>query len=294
MTDQDFELQGLRAEVGRLRTLNLPSLKVPLLSPDAPFLHYSTCAARDFLHPTYHAICKLLCGPPTWHRKQWEWVYVIYHLQRNGLLRAGAKGLGFGVGQESLPALFASLGCEVVATDAPEDDSRWIESGQHSNNRDKLRAPWMVPDMEFDRLVTHRPADMNAIPEDLTGFDFTWSSCCFEHLGSLQAGMDFVVNSVGRLKPGGVAVHTTEFNVGSNDQTLSEGSTVIYRKRDLEELVERLRDRGHAVDPFLVAPFGHHLDGHIDAAPYATPHLKLELGGYVTTSAGIVVRARAA
>jgi hypothetical protein len=230
----------------------------------------------------------MLCGPAVWHRKQWEWVFVVHHLLKHGALKPGARGIGFGVGQESLPALFASLGCEVLATDAPVDDGGWVETGQHSDSLDALRAPWIVDNAEFDRLVRHRAVDMNDIPDDLSGFDFTWSSCCFEHLGSLEAGMRFVERSVGLLRPGGIAVHTTEYNVGSNDETLSEGGTVIYRYRDIESLVDRLRAAGHSVVPFRVASYGHHLDGHVDAPPYGSPHLKLELDKYVTTSVGVV------
>jgi hypothetical protein len=133
---------------------------------------------------------------------------------------------------------------------------------------------------------------MRNIPTDLNGFDFHWSSCCFEHLGSLSAGMDFVVNAVeNTLRPGGVAVHTTEFNLTTNEQTLETGPTVIYRRRDIEELVGRLRDRGHIVEEFSVAPPSHHWDFHVDTPPYTSKvHLKLLFEQYVTTSAGIVVQ----
>lgn len=262
----------------------------PILPEWAPFMWASTVSASDFLHPRYHAICKMLDCPPTWHRKHWEWVFIIHHLLDGGVLRDGSRGLGFGVGQEGLPAMFAAQGCEVLATDAPEDTNGWVESGQHSSSRDHLRAPWIVPDADFDRLVSHRLVDMNAIPPDLRGFDFTWSSCCFEHLGSLEAGMDFVVSSVECLNPGGIAVHTTEFNLSSDEDTLTEGSTVVYRRSDMESLVARLRALGHDARTFTVAEGAHPLDSHIDAPPYATPHLKLQLAGYVTTSAGVVVR----
>jgi hypothetical protein len=267
-----------------------PTIGLATVAADSPFMSASTCAANDVMHPRYREICTMLQDNPRWHRKQWEWVFIIHHLLASGVVRPGCRGLGFGVGREALPALFASFGAEVVATDAPEDGLGWSETNEHSSSREHLRAPWMVSNEDFDRLITHRPADMNAIPADLRGFDFTWSACCFEHLGSLQAGIDFVVNSVERLKPGGIAVHTTEFNVTSNDETLTEGPTVIYRRRDLEALVTRLRDLGHDVAPFLVSPNSHVIDNHVDAPPYALPHMKLLLANHVTTSAGIVVR----
>ncbi|MEO8095823.1 MAG: hypothetical protein ABI632_12955, partial [Pseudolysinimonas sp.] len=118
------------------------------------------------------------------------------------------------------------------------------------------------------------------------------SSCCFEHLGSLDAGMDFVVNAVeNTLRPGGIAVHTTEFNLSSNEHTVETGDTVIYRRRDIEALVQRLRDRGHTVKEFAVAPALHPWDFYVDTPPYTSKvHLKLLLAQYVCTSAGLVIQ----
>lgn len=291
-TRDDARTVDARIASAHADRLFLPALDAPSLADDAPFLQHSTCCASDFTHPRYHAICRMLHGNPVWHRKQWEWVFIIHHLIDAGVLAEGSRGVGFGVGTEPLPALFAGLGAAVVATDAPDDVAGWGMSEQHSRGRDKLRAPWLVADDAFDRLVSHRGVDMRAIPDDLAGFDFAWSSCCFEHLGSLQAGMDFVVNSVEQcLKVGGVAVHTTEFNMGSNDDTATEGVTVIYRRRDIEGLLDRLRERGHEVLPLSIGPAAHHLDGHVDVPPYASsPHLKLQLAGFVATSVGLVIR----
>ena len=60
---------------------------------------------------------------------------------------------------------------------------------------------------QFNRLVSFREIDMNAIPSDLRVFDFCWSLCAFEHLGSIRQGLAFVIISVALLRPGGVAVH---------------------------------------------------------------------------------------
>ena len=48
--------------------------------------------------------------------------------------------------------------------------------------------------------------------------------------------MDFVINSMRVLKPGGVAVHTTEFNLSSNDDTIEARDLCVYRRRDIELL----------------------------------------------------------
>mgnify|MGYP005869253905 CR=1 FL=1 len=134
------------------------------------------------------------------------------------MLAPGRRALGFAVGREWLPAFFAGLGIEVLATDLDPEDARaraWIETGQHAPAGDKLFQPHLVGEEAFARLVRHRAVDMNAIPEDLKRgrFDFLWSVCSLEHLGSLERGEDFVVEAMRCLRPGGVAVHTTEFNL---------------------------------------------------------------------------------
>lgn len=264
-------------------------------SPNALFMATSNCQASDFYHPRYAQLCKLMAHRPHFHRKQWEWVYVLHKLIEAGVLHPGSRGLGFGVGTEPLPAVFASMGVDVTATDAPMDVDRadaWHATNQHSGDVSQLLHPEIAPDDLVRSKVSHRPCDMNQIDPELTDYDFNWSSCCFEHLGSLEHGLQFVVNAVEKtLKVGGVAVHTTEFNASSNDATVAEGDTVIYRLRDMEELVTKLRNRGHEVEPFIVGPTAHALDYHVDVPPYKHDiHLKLLLAGYVTTSVGLVVR----
>lgn len=276
-----------------------PRLFVPPCPPGWPvqgeFMAHSTCSSADLMHPEYARICAMLHHAALYHRKVWEWAFIIHHFERAGVLREGARGIGFGVGREPLSSLFARLGAGVLATDAPQEigeQGGWSSTSQHA---DALASLWwhLVVDKEtFARKVRYQPCDMNAIPDGIGRFDFCWSSCCFEHLGDLEAGMRFVVESVEKtLEPGGIACHTTEFNLSSNDETIESGGTVLYRRRDLDELVRRLRERGHDVLPFTVAPDSHYLDGFVDVPPYThNPHLKLQLAGYVTTSAGIVVR----
>ena len=84
--------------------------------------------------------------------------------------------------------------------------------------------------------------DRNAIDADLEGQDdLVWSASAFEHLGSFMHGLEFVINSVKCLKPGGVAVHTTEFNCSSDADTLDNASTVLFRKRDFLLRQRRLK-----------------------------------------------------
>ena len=275
-----------------LETLFVPSIALATPTP-GPFMQWSSCSAADFIRPEFARICAELMIAPRYHRKIWEWVFIVHNLRRQGMLVPGKRGIVFGVGLEPLPSLFAKHGADVMATDAPEDVGvHWSSTGQFTTKLDELRVPSIVDEETFGRRVSYATCDMNAIGEGFAGFDFCWSSCCFEHLGDLQAGLDFVVNSVEKtLKPGGVAVHTTEFNLSSDDETVASGPTVIYRKRDIEGLVQRLRDRGHEVDEFRVAPDQHPLDFYVDVPPYkADPHLRLNLFGFTSTSVGLVIR----
>lgn len=227
------------------------------------------------------------------HRKQWEFVYVLSALEQAGMLEPGRRGIGFAVGAEPLPSVFAKLGVEVLATDAPEElesTEQWAKLGLHSRTIEDLWFRDIVPKDKFLEQVTFARADMNAIPKDLSGFDFCWSSCAFEHLGSLKHGIDFVENSLACLNPGGVAVHTTEFNLDSNEDTVEASDLCLYRKRDIDELRARLSAAGHEVFTFNHFPGSDPIDMSIDEPPYSIPHLKLLVAGFATTSLGLIIR----
>jgi hypothetical protein len=226
------------------------------------------------------------------HRKMWEWLFIAEALRERGVLAPGRRGLGFGVGHEPLAALFAADGCDIVATDQPaaaarasgwsDSDTEWA-AGAEQLNRDGL-----CDDQAFRDRVQFRAVDMLDIPRDLRGFDFTWSSCALEHLGTLSAGADFVVAQMDCLAPGGVGVHTTEFLVSPGHDTVEAGGTVFYRRRDIEELVTRLRGLGHHIDVDFTEGTTPD-DLHVDVPPYSDIHLRTELSGYVTTSLALVV-----
>jgi hypothetical protein len=233
---------------------------------------------------------------PNYHRKLWEFCYICQVLSERQLLQPGKRGLGFAVGLEPLPALFASLGCEILASDLPTGDKRadvWNTTDQWAANLETLNGLGICPPDAFAQRVRFRGIDMNHIPRDVRGFDFTWSSCSFEHCGDLELGANFLFNQMECLAPGGVAVHTTEFNLSSNDDTLAAGSTVIFRRRDIEQMVERLRDAGHTVEPLELSLGSHELDHVVDEEPYNHKrHLRLKLGRWASTSIGLIIRKR--
>jgi hypothetical protein len=143
--------------------------------------------------------------------------------------------------------------------------------------------------------VRYENADMNDIPAALSDrFDFCWSSCAFEHLGSLEHGMAFVERSIDTLVPGGIAVHTTEYNLSSNDDTIESPGLSIYRRRDMEALTNRLEQAGHHVDTFDWTVGPGFAETVVDLPPYKqSPHLKVKIAQYDCTSIGIIVRKKA-
>jgi hypothetical protein len=184
------------------------------------------------------------------------------------------------------------MGIQITATDSPLDTAGWRSSGQHATSLEELYFEDILTRELFDKLVRYESCDMNHISDDFHDYDFCWSSCALEHLGSLQNGIDFVVNSVEKtLKIGGIACHTTELNLSSDTDTLETDLCVLYRKQDLERLSRTLEERGHRVEPLRIEPGELPPDYLVDLPPYTNnPHLKMLFASYVTTSVGMVAR----
>lgn len=291
--DQASQPQGPREDADGLAHPFRPHFKQAAVPP-VPLVFGSTlCRAEHFLLPLFAYWCSELRMYPSMHRKLWELVYITQTLHDFGKLAPGMRGLGFGVGQEPLSTYFASKGVEVLATDLDLERAKaagWVHTGQHANAPENLFWPGIIERDEFDRMVKFQTVDMNAIPDDLTDYDFCWSACSLEHVGSINKGLAFIENSLKTLKPGGVAVHTTEFNMSSDEDTLETGGTVLFRKQDIRLLARMLEIRGHKVMPLNFYPGATEIDEYIDVPPYGSdPHLRLEIAAYKCTSIGLAV-----
>lgn len=252
------------------------------------------CTQAQLEEAHYAHWCSLIREEPRMHRKQWEFAYILQALHMHDMVEEGRRGLGFGVGREPLAAVFANRGVSILATDLAADeaiDLGWVDTDQHSDSKKLMNDRGICDQEVFDRLVDFRFMDMNKIDRSLYGqFDFVWSACAFEHLGSIALGLEFVANSVKCLKPGGIAVHTTEFNCSSNDETIDNASTVLFRKRDFESLHRRLKTKNCEID-FNFNLGQQPLDLYIDLPPYKPDdHLKLQIENWTVTSFGILVR----
>lgn len=284
-----------------------PKPEVPMLPENVPDWATDTpeptlanpvsqlCTHRQFQEPAFAHWTAQMRTPMRAHRKYWEFAYILEALRQHGMLQPGRRGLGFGTGKEPLPAVMAGHGVEVLATDLEAGDAAvrgWASTKQHAAMLGDLNDRGICEAGEFARLVRLEASDMNAISPQYRDFDFCWSSCALEHLGSIDAGLRFIGNSLRTLKPGGIAVHTTEYNCSSDGRTVGHGPTVLFRMQDFLRLGRRLRDQGHEVS-FNFCQGSGEVDRHVDLPPYTSDNiLKLRLMRYVTTSIGVIVRAR--
>jgi hypothetical protein len=252
-----------------------------------------------------------LHAAPIPHRKLWEYAYVLQCLYQTGMLEAERSAIGFGCGEEPLPSYFASKGINVTVTDLDPEivaGKGWAETGQHTASIDKAYRPYLVEHSAFSERASLRYVDMNNIPGDLASqYDFCWSICALEHLGSIELGLEFIKNSLMVLKPGGIAVHTTELNYSEAEKTIDNWPTVLFLRRHFEQLSTELSALGHSVLPLDFNVGILPLDSFVDLPPYGDmpfamhgpseaaddgfrpAHLKLSIDGFPSTCFGFVV-----
>lgn len=266
-------------------------------SPNLDFPVCQLCTADQMYSQTYDDWCDAIQSPARFSRKQWEFVFIMQVLEKTGMLALGKSGLGFGCGREPLAGLFANRGCQILATDLDTQTANlqgWVNTSQHSANLDELykSAKRIIPKDEFFKRVRFKSVDMNYIPQEFYAqYDFVWSACALEHLGSLRHGLDFIKNSLRCVKPGGVVVHTTEFNLSSNNETLESTNCSIYRAKDIRQLIKEIEAEGFIVAPLNLNMGNKPVDRYIDLPPYSfSPHIKLKLDDYIVTSIGLIIR----
>jgi 2-polyprenyl-3-methyl-5-hydroxy-6-metoxy-1,4-benzoquinol methylase len=224
------------------------------------------------------------------NRKTWEFVYICQALKERGMLKAGMKGLCFAAGKEPLSSVFASLGCKITATDAtPGIADIWKKTNQQSDDIENLYHPHIIDKEKFLQNVSFKYADMNNIPQDEKDYDFLWSSCALEHLGSIHAAKDFIYRAMNCLKPGGIAVHTTELNLDSSFDTFISNEISLIRSIDLIEVAEHLQLMGHCIEPLDFRLDGSPADDDVSFPPYSEPHFKLCYQNYTITSFGLII-----
>jgi len=272
------------------------------------------CCGNDIYSGWHFGLTWLMGGQPL-TRKAWEWTFTIQCLWNLGILNrdSPAAGLGFGCGTEPLVSLLANFNVALLATDlSPESELAkcWSETDQNTGCLDQLYKSQLVSKSDFISRVSYRDLDMTNIPlDELEGkFEFAWSSCALEHLGSKQKGFDFILNAGHCLKPGGIAIHTTEFDHTGLSQ-IDNWPTVMYTQADIIELKKQLAAHGMELVSPSFQQSGHFIDGYIDIPPYpysagfdpffkhegspspdTIPQINLSIDGYKATSYALIVQ----
>ncbi|KAJ3119229.1 hypothetical protein HK098_005674 [Nowakowskiella sp. JEL0407] len=252
----------------------------------------------DFYTEWFNTTYKKLYGANekiVYHRKRWELTYIANAVIELGLCKEGKKGLVWAAGKEILISFFAGLGCSILASDMPPDNAgnaAWAGTDQFASSKEALFMEQYVSKDKFNKLVSYRSQDMNHVPIDTREtYDFMWSTCSLEHIGTILLGQRFVLDAMTLLKPGGVAIHTTEFTLSSNSKTVDVGWTAMWRKKDVEFLAESLKRLGYEVYPLDFNAGTEPFDKVIDIPPYTLdPHFKLQLENHVTTSFAIIIK----
>lgn len=226
--------------------------------------------------------------------KFWQNAVMAQILDEKGALKSKNTGIGFGVGQERLPALFARMGVNVTATDQDHrtDKAKHWQKYELATGTVSLNRLGICPQDKFEANVNYAPVDMNHIPKQHYGsYDFAWSNCALGHLGSIENGLNFIVNSAKCLKIGGTAVHTTEINTLSNDETVDNNpETVIFRPKDLYLLSKMLAKHGLVLEVpnFSFGDTEH--DQRISIKPeFGNDYSKLQVGGHIITQIVLII-----
>lgn len=274
------------------------------LEPNLEEIRSQACTQLQFEEPLYSFWVSEFKENFAYHRKQWEWVFIARALSVNGFLEKGVRGLGFGVGIEPLPPVFAKYGCDVLVTewDIGEHGGRSWSSHYNPNSllatmnrNDIFRPDGLICEEEAYRCrVSYQDVDMNNIPENLKDFDFVWSSCSLDHLGTRENCNNFIYNSVKCLSRGGIAVHTTEYNLMPEIFTPDTGSVILFNESQLFEIASNLMDMDCEVRFNLNTG-----NGYMDLVPDRSPwnlkqHVKLAFDepspGVVVTSIGLIIK----
>lgn len=271
------------------------------IEPTKVNLTSKLCVEADIDSYWYQYWCHRLKLAPIYHRKPWEFAYIAQVAHENDILKPGKKAIAFGCGEEPLPALFASYGMKVLATDAPSEEvaKAWSGSGQYGS-LEKLKNNEICPDEKFNELCSFEKADMNNVDPLIAKperYDLVWSACALEHLGSIEKGLKFIEKSVELLAPGGIAVHTTEYSL--NGKSMDNTGAVNFTKEHMEDVKKRLEAKGYQVSTFDYSKGTGVLDTYIDLPPYDKPvdqkfggeaHLRLLVNDIPSTSIGMIVK----
>lgn len=191
------------------------------------------CDAADFFDPEYLDVVKnRFLEAPVLHRKQWEFGMIFLTLKKAQMLEDNKRGLSMGSGKEVLLYAVARQVKHLNVTDLYSTESLW-ECAKTTDPDEFIRKNKPFP-VEEDKISAQR-MDMRHLAFADCAFDFAYSSCAFEHIGTDD---DFLqhLNEVYRvLKDGGVYVLTTEFTC--EKETVPIPNNYIFSAEHLDRVI---------------------------------------------------------
>ena len=191
------------------------------------------CDATDWFDPAFERIIRAeLEEEPRFHRKQWEFVQIFRTLESLGFLNGQSRGLSMGGGEERLLYAVARRAGHLTVTDLCESDSAWAGARTDDPDRSlKAAAPFAVD----PSCLTARRMDMRTLEFDDASFDFCYSSCAIEHIGTYHDFLEHLQEVRRVLKDDGVYVLTTEFHYG--EEAIPTPRNYYFSAAFLHELV---------------------------------------------------------
>jgi SAM-dependent methyltransferase len=171
------------------------------------------------------------------HRKDWEWALGIIAMRRFGKLNEKSTAIGVGSGREAILYYLANKVKHVYATDLYKVRT-WMEAAPSDfPENPKKYAPF--PYKEDALTVLRMDGTKLEFPSE--SFDIAFSFSSIEHFGGKNhSGALRSVKEMERvLKPGGLAVITTEYIINDKEHPEFFNKRTIYS--DLIDKLERLK-----------------------------------------------------
>ena len=169
------------------------------------------------------------------HRKDWEWTLGIIAMKRFGKLNINSKAIGVASAHEVILFYLANRLNHVYATDLYEPKYTYTPTDFPENPRKYAPFPYKedaLTALRMDGTKLEFPSD---------SFDIAFSFSSIEHFGGENhSGALKGLKEIERvLKPGGIAVITTEFMLNNKEHIEFFNEQTIYS--DLIDKVERLK-----------------------------------------------------
>lgn len=250
------------------------------------------CTSKQFSEPIYYRLCKEIAQDKLFHRKQWEYIFILRALEQLCVLQSSFSGLGFGCGKEPLAAVMAKRSVDVICTDiepVEKGDAYWGST----NVRDYFYEGICTWE-QFEKHVSFRPANMNDIPDDLGIHEF--------HLVILCSRTSWFASTWNRFRAQCQQMPEGRWRSSAHDRAQRRGRGGNVRERRSLLISEERhpphagagRQQGNVFLPINFNMGSDELDKYVDLPPFnRNKHLKLLVEEkYVTTSIGFVILKR--